>query len=41
MQGNLTRVRAGPFATRDAADKALEQLKGLGFQPGTVTTKAG
>ena len=41
MQGNLTRVRAGPFATRDAADKALEQLKGLGFQPGTVSTKAG
>jgi DedD protein len=41
MQGNLTRVRAGPFATREAADKALEQLKGLGFQPGAVTTKAG
>jgi len=41
MQGNLTRVRAGPFATREAADKALEQLKGLGFQPGSVTTKAG
>src|SRR5919108_896358 len=36
-QGNLTRVRAGPFATREAAEKALEQLKGLGFQPGTVT----
>ena len=41
MQGNLTRVRAGPFATREAAEKALEQLKGLGFQPGTVTTKSG
>ena len=41
MQGNLTRVRAGPFATREAADKALEQLKGLGFQPGAVTTKSG
>lgn len=41
MQGNLTRVRAGPFATREAADKALEQLKGLGFQPGTVSTKSG
>jgi DedD protein len=41
MQGNLTRVRAGPFATREAAEKALEQLKGLGFQPGAVTTKAG
>ena len=41
MQGNLTRVRAGPFPTRQAADQALEQLKGLGFQPGAVTTKAG
>ena len=33
MQGNLTRVRAGPFATREAAEKALEQLKGLGSSP--------
>ena len=41
MQGNLTRVRAGPFPTREAADRALEQLKGLGFQPGAVTTKTG
>ena len=41
MPGNLTRVRAGPFATREAADKALEQLKGLGFQPGAITSKAG
>jgi DedD protein len=41
VQGNLTRVRAGPFATREAADRALEQLKGLGFQPGAVTVKAG
>ena len=37
--GNLTRVRAGPFATRDAADKALERIKGLGLQPSAVTTK--
>jgi len=41
MQGNLTRVRAGPFASREAADKALEQLKALGFQPGAVTGKSG
>jgi len=41
MQGNLTRVRAGPFPTRQAADKALEQLKGLGFQPGAVSPKSG
>jgi DedD protein len=37
LKGNLTRVRAGPFATREAAEKALEQLKALGFQPGTVS----
>ena len=41
MQGNLTRVRAGPFPSREAADKALEQLKSLGFQPGAVTGKSG
>ena len=41
VQGNLTRVRAGPFPTRQAADKALEQLKGLGFRPGAVSTKSG
>lgn len=39
--GNLTRVRAGPFATRDDAQKALEQLKALGFRPGAVTPKPG
>jgi DedD protein len=39
--GSLTRVRAGPFATRAAAEKALEQLKGLGFEPGNVTAKSG
>jgi DedD protein len=41
MSGNLTRVRAGPFATREAAEKALEQLKGLGFEPGVVSTRSG
>jgi DedD protein len=41
VQGNLTRVRAGPYPTREAADKALEQLKGLGFQPGAVSSRAG
>jgi DedD protein len=40
VQG-LTRVRAGPFASRQAADKALHELKGLGLEPGAVTTKAG
>lgn len=38
---NLTRVRAGPFDSREAAEKALEQLKALGFQPGAVAPKSG
>jgi DedD protein len=38
-QGTVTRVRAGPFASRDAADKALQQLKGLGLKPGNIATK--
>src|SRR5206468_3454444 len=33
-KGTVTRVRAGPFATKAAADRALEKLKGLGFKPG-------
>jgi DedD protein len=41
MQGNVTRVRAGPFATREAAEKALEELKRLGFEPGAVSAKSG
>jgi DedD protein len=38
--GTVTRVRAGPFATREAADKALQKLKGLGLKPGSVTSKS-
>jgi DedD protein len=38
-QGTVTRVRAGPFASRDAAEKALEKLKGLGLKPGNVAAK--
>jgi DedD protein len=30
-QGEVTRVRVGPFATREAAEKAQQQLKGIGF----------
>ena len=41
LSGNLVRVRAGPFATREAADKAVLKLKELGFTPGAVTTKSG
>jgi cell division septation protein DedD len=40
-QPNLTRVRAGPFLSREAADQALAKLKELGFTPGAVTAKAG
>lgn len=40
-KGNLTRLLAGPFASREAAEKALKQLKGLGLDPGGVTVKAG
>lgn len=39
-QGTVTRVRAGPFASRDAAEKALEKLKGLGLKPGNVAAKS-
>src|SRR5581483_2423245 len=40
-KGKVTRVRAGPFATRAAADEALEKLKGLGLKPGNVATRQG
>src|SRR4051812_36526145 len=39
--GSLTRVRAGPFASKQAAEKARGQLKDLGLDPGAVTTRAG
>lgn len=39
--GNLVRVRAGPFTSRDAAEKAAARLKGLGLQPGPVANRAG
>jgi len=40
-RGSLTRVLAGPFSSREAAEKALKQLKSMGLDPGTVTPKAG
>jgi DedD protein len=40
-QGNLTRVRAGPFVSRDAADHAFAKLKELGLKPGVVSAKPG
>lgn len=39
-KGTVTRVRAGPFASRDAAEKAHKQLKGLGFTPGNVAARS-
>jgi DedD protein len=38
--GTVTRVRAGPFASRDAADKAQKQLKDLGLKPGNVASRS-
>lgn len=37
-QGKKTRVRAGPFANREAADKALERLQRIGVS-GVVAAK--
>jgi DedD protein len=38
--GTVTRVRAGPFPSRDAADKVQKQLKDLGLKPGNVATRS-
>ncbi|HEX9684671.1 MAG TPA: SPOR domain-containing protein [Burkholderiales bacterium] len=38
VKGDVTRVRAGPFGTREAAEKARDQLKSLGMN-GNVTTR--
>lgn len=40
-KGSLTRVLAGPFASREAAESALKQLKGMGLGQGKVTQKTG
>jgi DedD protein len=37
-KGNVTRVRAGPFATREEADMARDKLKGLGLS-GNIVSK--
>lgn len=39
-KGKVTRVRAGPFSSKAAAEKAAERLKGLGFKPGNVAEKS-
>ena len=38
VKGDVTRVRAGPFADRTAAEKAQQQLKAIGLS-GNITTK--
>ena len=34
-----TRVRAGPFETKEAAEQARQRLRGMGLKPGNVTTR--
>jgi len=40
-KGALTRVRAGPFESKEAAQKAADRLRSLGLTPGNVTPKSG
>ena len=37
--GEQTRVRAGPYPTRETAEQAREQLKGIGLAPGPVIAR--
>lgn len=39
QQGEQTRVRAGPFASRSAAEKARDKLKALGLEVGQVAQR--
>jgi DedD protein len=41
VKGNLTRVRVGPFPSKEAAEQAHDRLKALGLKPGSVTAKPG
>ena len=38
-KGELTRVRAGPFASREAAEKTRAKLESMGFKPGAVASR--
>ena len=38
-KGELTRVRAGPFASREAAEKARTKLEAMGLRPGAVASR--
>jgi DedD protein len=37
--GEQTRVRAGPFSSKEAAEKGRERLKALGLSPGAVIAR--
>jgi DedD protein len=39
-QGQVTRIRVGPFDDRAAAEKAAERLKTLGLKPGNIATRS-
>ena len=39
-KGQVTRVRAGPFETREAAEAVRERLLGLGLKPGAAIAKS-
>ena len=39
-KGKVTRVRVGPYATREAAEEAQRQLQRLGLKPGNVLAKS-
>jgi len=41
LNDKLTRVRAGPFASKEAAERAHAQMKKLGLEPGAVTARSG
>lgn len=38
-KGELTRVRAGPFASKEAAEKARAKLVAMGLKPGAVASR--
>jgi DedD protein len=40
-KGTVMRVRVGPFPSKEAADRAAEKLKSLGFTPGSVSPRSG
>jgi len=40
VSGRVTRVRAGPFGSREAAERARARLERLGLKPGSVTQRS-